>query len=487
MKAVERLIAGRKRLAAGMLAAALAILGGGIPFPMKAQASDIWPQKSTAPFYCLDGGKSWRASDRYGNYKYDTLPAPLTDVQARRLFWGYPANWAALKEAAKKYDPALYAQLASTASGPNTVKYIKDDAGTKFAWVADHEEILARAISAIEQAAAEGAAKGKEAPEKIREATSEEKAVPFQVLPFSDGPGALDTEFKLGNEFIRDIAKIEPQSVWDNGSTGGSVGWLDASQDKNIAKSVMGENLYEVTWSGDSIRIHNNGSATANENAVGSTMSDEEKYNKTTVRYKITMRGGSGWYTEGSWNDDYLHEWMDFKACVNAPNHQRLYKADIRIAPSDQVFYIVISQERDSEREPPGHGGTAPKLQFQIFRHEETFQANYHVRLKKLDEETEKPLKGSRFYLYERFEDADSLSESEADAGLVRANLSFAPWTGFQVFSEGTTDARGEIIHTDTRSYTYAKTYCDGHPMPEWGEEETEALGEEEISWQKRV
>ena len=169
MKAVERLIAGRKRLAAGMLAAALAILGGGIPFPMKAQASDIWPQKSTAPFYCLDGGKSWRASDRYGNYKYDTLPAPLTDVQARRLFWGYPANWAALKEAAKKYDPALYAQLASTASGPNTVKYIKDDAGTKFAWVADHEEILARAISAIEQAAAEGAAKGKEAPEKIRE------------------------------------------------------------------------------------------------------------------------------------------------------------------------------------------------------------------------------------------------------------------------------------------------------------------------------
>lgn len=480
MKAVERLIAGRKRLAAGMLAAALAILGGGIPFPMKAQASDIWPQKSTAPFYCLDGGKSWRASDRYGNYKYDTLPAPLTDVQARRLFWGYPANWAALKEAAKKYDPALYAQLASTASGPNTVKYIKDDAGTKFAWVADHEEILARAISAIEQAAAEGAAKGKEAPEKIREATSEEKAVPFQVLPFSDGPGALDTEFKLGNEFIRDIAKIEPQSVWDNGSTGGSVGWLDASQDKNIAKSVMGENLYEVTWSGDSIRIHNNGSATANENAVGSTMSDEEKYNKTTVRYKITMRGGSGWYTEGSWNDDYLHEWMDFKACVNAPNHQRLYKADIRIAPSDQVFYIVISQERDSEREPPGHGGTAPKLQFQIFRHEETFQANYHVRLKKLDEETEKPLKGSRFYLYERFEDADSLSESEADAGLVRANLSFAPWTGFQVFSEGTTDARGEIIHTDTRSYTYAKTYCDGHPMPEWGEEETEALGEEE-------
>ncbi|MCI8453481.1 MAG: LPXTG cell wall anchor domain-containing protein [Lachnospiraceae bacterium] len=480
MKAVEKLIAGKKRPVAGILAVVLAALWMRVPFPMKAHASDVWPQKSTAPFYCLDGGKSWRAADRYDTYKYDTLPAPLTDVQARRLFWGYPANWAALKEAAKKYDPNLYAQLASTVSGPNTVKYIKDDTGTKFAWVADNEEIERRAVSAMEQAAAEGAAKGKEAPQEISEATSEEKAVPFQVLPFSDGPGALDTEFKLGSEFIRDIAKIEPQSVWDNGSTGGNVGWLDASQDKNIAKSVMGENLYEVTWSGDSIRIHNNGSALANENAVGSTMSEEEKYNKTTVRYKITMRGGSGWYTEGSWSDDYLHEWMDFKACINAPAHQRLYKADIRIAPSDQVFYIVISQEGDSEWEPPGHGKTKPKLQFQIFRHEETFQANYHVRLKKFDDETEKPLKGSQFYLYERFEDMDSLSKSEAAAGLVKENLSFTPWTGFQVFSEGTTDVKGEITHTDTRSYTYAKTYCDGHPLPEWGKEESEEADEEE-------
>ena len=72
----------------------------------------------------------------------------------------------------------------------------------------------------------------------------------------------------------------------------------------------MGQNLYEVTWSGDAIRIHNNGSVTANENAVGSNMTDEEKYNKTTVRYKITMKGNSGWYTEGSWNPEYLREWM---------------------------------------------------------------------------------------------------------------------------------------------------------------------------------
>ncbi|MFR5245427.1 MAG: hypothetical protein ACLTFJ_11510 [Clostridium sp.] len=74
-------------------------------------------------------------------------------------------------------------------------------------------------------------------------------------------------------------------------------------------------------------------------------MTDEEKYNKTTVRYKITMRGNSGWYTEGSWNSEYLREWMDFKVCINAPEHQRLYKADMRIIPSDMVFYLVISQD----------------------------------------------------------------------------------------------------------------------------------------------
>ena len=70
---------------------------------------------------------------------------------------------------------------------------MKDDAGTKFAWVADNPEIEDRAIAVMEQASSVGLAAGKEAPDAIRGATSEDTAVPFQVLPFSDGPGALDT------------------------------------------------------------------------------------------------------------------------------------------------------------------------------------------------------------------------------------------------------------------------------------------------------
>lgn len=474
MRFMDSLLAGKKgkRWMSGIMAAVL--LASAAEFPLPAQASDVWPQKATTPFFCLDGGKGWKETDRYDIYKYDTLPSPLTEVQTKRLFWAYPNNWRVLKEAAKKYDPELYKEIGATSSSANLVKRVKDDAGSKFAWVADNPEIEARAIAVMEQAAAEESQEGKEAPEGIREATSEDTAVSFMVPPFSDGPGALDTEFVLGKDFIRDIAKIEPQSVWDNGSTGGTVGWLDASQDKNIAKSVLGENLYEVTWSGDSIRIRNNGSAAANENAVGSNMSEEEKYNKTTVRYKITMRGNAGWYTEGSWDDDYLHQWMDFKACANAPDHQRLYKADIRIMPSDMVFYLVIGQENGGEsgtqKPRPEYGTAEPELRFQIFRHEEMFESSYNVRLKKLDDETGMPLKGSQFYLYEKFEDGDELSGDERNGRLCEENAGFTPWEGFRIFAEGTTDENGEISHTDKRSYLYSKTYCDGHPAPKWAE-----------------
>ncbi|MBQ5660791.1 MAG: hypothetical protein IIV18_05570, partial [Lachnospiraceae bacterium] len=469
MNRLKKLLKGCKRKIAGTLAVVLAVSGIAVPIP--AHGSEIWPQKSTAPFYCLDGGKGWKSTDRYEIYKFDTLPSALTEIQAKRLFWAYPTNWNALKEAAKIYDAELYSQIAGTVSGPNIVKRVKDDAGTKFAWVADHPEIEMRAITALEQAASGNHSSGKEAPEVIREATSEESAVSFTVLPFSAGPGALDTEFKLGSEFIRDIAKIEAQSVWDNGSEGGNVGWLDASQDKNIAKSVLGDSLYEITWSGDSIKIRNNGSAAANENAVGSDMSEEEKYNKTTVRYKITMRENSGWYTEGSWNRDYIREWMDFKACVNAPGQQRLYKADIRIVPSDMIFYLVIGQGGTDEITPaPEYGSVSPSSEFGIYRHEEMIESNYHVKLKKVDDETGMPLKGSQFYLYERFEDEDLVGEDEKDGGLSRSNMNFSAWDGFQIFAENLTDENGEITHTDTRRYLYSKTYCDGHGMPEWTE-----------------
>ena len=64
----------------------------------------------------------------------------------------------------------------------------------------------------------------------------------MRFCPFSDGPGALDTEFVLGEDFIRDIASIEPQSVLGQRLHGrGPLGGWTRPQDKNIAKSAMGE------------------------------------------------------------------------------------------------------------------------------------------------------------------------------------------------------------------------------------------------------
>ena len=92
----------RRRWLAGFLAVIMTITGVGIPLPFPSEASDIWPQKSTAPFYCLDGGKGWKKVDRYDMYTFDTMPSSLTETQAKRLFWAYPDNWSALKDAAKK-------------------------------------------------------------------------------------------------------------------------------------------------------------------------------------------------------------------------------------------------------------------------------------------------------------------------------------------------------------------------------------------------
>ena len=109
-----------------------------------------------------------------------------------------------------------------------------------------------------------------------------------------------------------------------------------------------------------------------------------------------------------------------------------------------------------------------PTLEFQIYRHKETFSADYNVRLVKHDDETGMPLKGSQFYLYERFEDGGKISKTDGEGRLAEKNLSFRPWSGFQVFSEGTTNEKGEITYKDTRKYAYEKTYCDGHAAPSW-------------------
>jgi hypothetical protein len=461
---------GLRRGIAGVTAAA--VFFSGTVFRLPAGASNIWPQKSTAPFYCIDGGKPWRSSDRYEEMGREE--AGVTDEQARRLFWAYPDIWnGVLKPAAAKYDPELYEEIRGTGSDPNVVKRVKDDSSTKFAWVADNPEIEERAKAAVVKYAAESAESGRTPPASLFNqetgtyAVYENAAVKISLGDF--GPGsALGQDFGLDSYFVSQIKNVEPQTVYDNGSTGGAVGWIDASQDKNIATSVLGTKLYEITWSGSSLHIVNNGSQYANETILDPNVPDEVKFNKTIVRYKITMKENSGYVLEAAWNENYLDEWMRFKVCVTSSDRQRLYTAQAPIEPSSMPFYIEISQNGEPVEYPPVE--TEWSVPFQIYRHEETFEADYNVRLKKMDAETGMPIKGSQFYLYERFDDRGKIGDSQRDGSLAEENLSFSPWDGFRIFSDAVTDGDGTIVHTDHREYEYEKTYCNGHPAPKWAE-----------------
>ncbi len=204
----------RRRWLAGFLAVIMTITEWGFhSFPSRHR---MWPQKSTAPYY-LDGGKGWKKVDRYDMYKFDTMPSPLTETQAKRLFWAYPDNWSALKDAAKKFDPGLYAEIASTTSSANIVKYVKDDAGTKFAWVADNPEIEDRAIAVMEQASSVGW-RGKESRMRSGEQLRRYGSA-ISGTAFSDGPAPWIRSL-FSEKSLSGISRRSTQSVWDNGSTG---------------------------------------------------------------------------------------------------------------------------------------------------------------------------------------------------------------------------------------------------------------------------
>ena len=53
-----------RRKIAGFLALVIFLSALGMPIP--AEASEIWPQKATAPFYCLDGDPCIHADSEAG-------------------------------------------------------------------------------------------------------------------------------------------------------------------------------------------------------------------------------------------------------------------------------------------------------------------------------------------------------------------------------------------------------------------------------------
>lgn len=109
-----------------------------------------------------------------------------------------------------------------------------------------------------------------------------------------------------------------------------------------------------------------------------------------------------------------------------------------------------------------------------IYRHTETFDAHYNFDMRKLCSETGQTLEGAVFQILEAFD------ESQISGNLEPGQMTPKPtvWENFKVCGETATDKNGCVSHTDEKQYEYSKTYCDGHPEPEYMEIPEAAEGE---------
>ena len=108
------------------------------------------------------------------------------------------------------------------------------------------------------------------------------------------------------------------------------------------------------------------------------------------------------------------------------------------------------------------------------FRHREVFEADYKVGLEKYCAETGQPLAGADFNVWESFDHSqineNGYEEGEPDGttGEVYANCMSPEPEEEWLCDVITTDEEGKAFHWDIRNYNYSKTYCMGHPAPEW-------------------
>lgn len=148
------------------------------------------------------------------------------------------------------------------------------------------------------------------------------------------------------------------------------------------------------------------------------------------------------------------------------------------------------------------------KVNFKIYRHTEDWTSHYNVKLEKKDYETNKPLQGANFSLYERFDDKDEINQEndgnkelylgikETENKQWQGGYLSSPvvWDNFRKVLNTTTDNKGIIDKTIEKKYHYEKTFCNGHPAPEFEtvpepeyEEDENGNQKEEVSNQDEI
>ncbi len=145
-------------------------------------------------------------------------------------------------------------------------------------------------------------------------------------------------------------------------------------------------------------------------------------------------------------------------------------QAMISSGPYEAKLYIQLSFQ------PEANSMESEGPQVCIYRHLETFISHYGVELTKSCAETRQPLEDAVFQVLEAFEE----NQTEEDLELEEMTPKPAAWDNFKICSEAVTDSDGSFSHTDQKKYHYSKTYCDGHPEPEYMEVPKESEDEEE-------
>ena len=121
-------------------------------------------------------------------------------------------------------------------------------------------------------------------------------------------------------------------------------------------------------------------------------------------------------------------------------------------------------------------------VEFKIYRHTEDWTSHYNVKLEKKDYETNKPLQGANFSLYERFDDKEEINQEndgnkelylgikETENKQWQGGYLSSPviWDNFRKVFNTVTDNKGIISKTIEKKYHYEKTFCNGHPAPKF-------------------
>ncbi len=179
-----------------------------------------------------------------------------------------------------------------------------------------------------------------------------------------------------------------------------------------------------------------------------------------------------------------------------AGTHKQMYNGAAPLAAHQRLAFIELQAPEvcyyaAAGRAPVSSGNGS--MEFEVYRHEEDWVSTYNVRLRKYDHETGKTLENAVFSLYERFDDKAEIRTDRDGAVTIYAGGapyksyhkdSPVTWEDFRFVSALMTDENGEAEKTIEHGYHYDKTFCDGHPAPEFvpvpEEEEDEESGETE-------